>query len=312
VQFRLVFAVTALILLSTNCKSSEARTVTSVDRDPIQMTVTAESPHGYNPPAITRDDVMVYEGRTRDKVTDWLPLQGDHAGLELFVLIDDSANTSLGLQLDDIRQFINSQPASTRVGVAYMQNGVAQIVQNLTSDHRQAAKALRLPLGVPGVDASPYFSLEDLIKRWPQSNSRREVIMVSDGIDRFWGSGPDDPYVTSVIEKAQRAGVLVYALYTPGVGHYGRSFWRTWWGQIYLSRVADESGGESYYVGFYGPAVSFAPYLDEITHRLDHQYLLTFEPQTRSKAGMQRVKVTTEEPNVELVSADSVYVSAQP
>ena len=311
-QFRFVFAVTALILFSGCWKCSEARAAASVDKDPIHMTVTAESPHGYDPPAIARDDVMVHEGSARDKVTEWIPAQGTHAGLELFVLIDDSANTTLGSQLEEIRQFINSQPASTRVGVAYMQNGVAQIVQNLTSDHTQAAKSLRLPMGIPGGEASPYFSLDDLIKRWPESNSRREVVMISDGIDRLWGSGPDDPYVSSAIEKAQRAGVLVYAIYTPGVGHYGRSFWRTWWGQIDLSRVADESGGESYYIGFYGPPVSFAPYLDEVKHRLDHQYLLTFEAQSRNKAGLQRVKITTEEPNVELVSADSFYVPAQP
>jgi hypothetical protein len=312
VQFRLAFAVTALILFSTNWKNFEARAATSAGTDTTQMTVTAENPRGHNPPAITRDDVMVYEGQVRDKVTDWIPAGGDNAALELFVLIDDSANTTLGSQLEDIRQFINSQPATTRVGVAYMQNGIAQIVQNLTSDHTQAAKALRLPLGMLGVDVSPYFSLEDLIKRWPQSNLRREVVMISDGIDRLWGSGPDDPYVSSAIEQAQRAGILIYTIYTPELGHYGRSFWRTWWGQIDLSRVAEETGAESYYIGFNAPPVSFAPYLDEISLRLAHQYLLTFEAQPEKKAGMQRMKITTEIPNVELVSADSIYVPAQP
>jgi hypothetical protein len=300
------------VLVLTISWSSEARAATSADRTSVKMVVTAESSHGYNPPEITRDDVMVSEGRTHDKVTDWIPARGDHAGLDLFLLIDDSANTTLGSQLDDIRQFVNGQHATTRVGIAYMQNGVAQIVQNLTSDHAQAAKALRLPMGIPGVDASPYFSLEDLIKRWPESNSRREVVMVSDGIDRFWGNGPDDSYVDSAITRAQRAGVLIYTIYTPGVGHYGRSLWQTWWGQIYLSRTADETGGESYYIGFYGPPVSFAPYLDEVTHRLDHQYLLTFEPQPQNNAGVQRVKITTEVPNVELVSPNDIYVPAQP
>jgi hypothetical protein len=243
-RFKLVLVTTVFLLFPASWKTVEAQTSPSSSAASLmQMTVTAESSHGYNTPAITRDDVMVYEGHQRDKVTNWIPAQGDRAGLELFVLIDDSANTSLGSQLDDIRQFISEQPRTTMVGVAYMQNGIAQIVQNLTSDHAQAAKALRLPLGVPGVNASPYFSLDDLIKRWPENNSRREVLIVSDGIDRFWGSGPDDPYVSSTIEHAQRAGVLVYAIYTPGVGYYGRSFWRTWWGQIYLSRLADESGG---------------------------------------------------------------------
>ena len=44
-----------------------------------------------------------------------------------------------------------------------MQNGSAQIVQNLTADHPLAAKSVRLPMGIAGVNASPYFSLENLI-----------------------------------------------------------------------------------------------------------------------------------------------------
>ncbi len=72
-----------------------------------------------------------------------------HAALELFILIDDGSTTSLGSQLEDIRKFINAQPASTKVGVAYMRDGMARIVQNLTERSRAAAKALRLPMGMP-------------------------------------------------------------------------------------------------------------------------------------------------------------------
>jgi len=277
----------------------------------VNLVVTVEARHGSNVPDISREDVMVYEGRDRDKVTAWLPLQGDHAGLELFVLLDDSSNVSLGSQLEDIRQFISAQPATTKIGVAYMQNGIAQVLQNLTNDHVLAAKALRLPLGSPGASASPYFSLGDLIKRWPQSSERHEVLMITDGIDRYWGSGPGNPYVDSVIEQAQRAGVIVFSIYTPGEGHYGHSFWRMNWGQNYLSQVGDETGGEAFYLGS-GAPVSFAPYLEDITRRLGRQYLLTFIAKPQKKAGMQRVKLQTEVPNAELVSVDRVYVPATP
>ena len=277
----------------------------------VNLVVTVEARHGSNLPDISREDVMVYQGRDRDKVTGWLPLQGDHAGLELFVLLDDSSNISLGSQLEDVRQFIGAQAATTKIGIAYMQNGTVQVAQNLSSDHTLAAKALRLPLGRAGASASPYFSLGDLIKRWPESNERREVLMITDGIDRYWGSGPDDAYVGSVIEQAQRAGVIVFAIYTPGEGHYGHSFWRVNWGQNYLSQVADETGGEAYYLGNSAP-VSFAPYLDDLTRRMGRQYLLTFLAKPEKKAGMQRVKLQTEVPNAELVSADSVFVPAMP
>ena len=278
----------------------------------VNLVATVEARHGSNVPTITREDVMVYQGRDRDKVTDWVPLQGDHAGLELFILLDDSSNVSLGSQLEDIRQFILAQPASTKVGIAYMQNGIAQVMQNLTSDHVLAAKALRLPLGSPGANASPYFSLGDLIKRWPENPERREVIMITDGIDRYWGSGPDNAYVDTVIEQAQRAGVIVFGIYTPGEGHYGHSYWRTYWGQNYLSQLADETGGESYYLIGSAPPVSFTPYFTDIQRKVNNQYLLTFIAKPQKKAGMERIKLQTEVPNAELVSADRVYVPATP
>jgi hypothetical protein len=276
---------------------------------PVHMVVTVEARHGANIPPINREDVMVYQGHDRDQVTGWLPLQGDHAGLELFLLIDDASNTSLGSQLEDLRRFVTSQLATTATGIGYMRNGTVQIVQNPTTDHPQAAKSLRLPLADPGASPSPYFSVGDLIKRWPETSARRVILMISDGIDRFYGSGPSDPYVDTAIDQAQRAGITIYSIYAPGVGHYGHSLWRINWGQNYLSQLSDETGGESFYLGF-GPAVSFVPYLDDLTHRLNHQYLLTFLAKPEKKDGMQQIKLRTEVPNAELVTATSVYIPA--
>lgn len=277
----------------------------------VNMVVTADARHGMNPGPVDKEDVMVYEGKVRDNVSSWVPAKGDHADLELFILIDDSANATLATQFEDIRQFINSQPATTKVGVAYMRNGVAEMVQNLTADHTQAAKSLRIPMGIGGASASPYFSLTDLIKHWPAGSPRREVLMISDGIDLYYeGADTQDPYVDEAIEQAQRAGVIVFAIYNPGAGHYSRSYWRSNWGQLDLSRVADETGGESYYIGFNAPAVTFVPYLDDVEHRFNNQYLLSFLAKPEKKSGMQRVKLTTELPNTELVGADHAYVPA--
>jgi hypothetical protein len=276
------------------------------------MVVTAEPHHGSSVPAVNREDVMVFDEKDRDTVTEWIPAQGDHAGLELFILLDDGSSTNLGSQLEDIRKFIGAQQASTKIGIAYMQNGTGKIVQDLTTDHEQAAKALRLPLGARGANGSPYFSLSDLIKHWPASSARREVLMASDGIDLYYGSGDlMDPYLNEAIGDAQRAKVLVSAIYTPGVGHFGHDYWQTYWGQLYLAQVADRTGGESYYIGFNGPPVSFAPYLDDLALRLSHQYLLTFLAKPPKKAGFQPVKLRTEVPNVDLVSADRVWVPAE-
>ena len=277
---------------------------------PVHILVTVEPKHGSNAPVITRDDVMVHQGKDRDQVTDWTPAQGDRAALELFILIDDEANTSLGSQLEDIRQFINAQPSTTKIGVAYMQNGIARVAQGATSDHAQAAKELRLPMGTGGANASPYFSLSDLVKKWPTGAERREVLMVSDGIDRYYGEGDlEDPYLQAALDDAGKAGIVVSAIYTPGVGHYGHSYWQNYWGQIYLSQLADKTGGEAYYIGFTGAPVTFAPYLDDVARRLEHQYFLGFLAKPEKKSGWQQIRLSTEIPNVDLVSAGRVYVS---
>jgi hypothetical protein len=291
--------------------TGSVRAQNTATQAPAHLLVTVEARHGSNVPEIGREDVMVYEGRDRDQVVDWVPAQGDHAGLELFILLDDSSNVDLGKQLEDLRRFITAQPASTKIGVAYMRNGIAMVEQNPTSDHALAAKALRLPMGIAGINASPYFSLSDLIKRWPESSERREIFMASDGIDRYYGVGDlQDPYLDAAIDDAQRAGIIVFDIYNPGAGHFGHSYWQNHWGQIYLSRLAEETGGESYYFGFTGAPVSFTPYLEDMGHHLDHQYLLTFNAKPEKKSGFQRVKVRTEVSNAELVSPDRVYVPA--
>jgi hypothetical protein len=313
-KYRLIAnAALGLAVWACGMRSLSAQQAATADGIPVHMVVTVEPHRGSTIPVVNREDVMVYEGKDRDAVKEWIPAQGDHAALEFFILLDDGSDTNLGAQLDDLRKFISIQPASTKIGIAYMQNGMATVVQNLTSDHDLAAKALRLPLGSHGANGSPYFSLSDLIKHWPEGSGRREVFMATNGIDPYYDGGDlMDPYVNEAIGSAQRAGVIVSAIYTPGVGHAGHDYWQAYWGQLYLAQVADRTGGESYYIGFTGPPVSFAPYLDDVTQRLSHQYLLTFLAKPPKKAGFQQIKLRTEVPNADLVSADRVWVPAEP
>src|SRR5438270_523423 len=71
-------------------------------------------------------------------------------------------------------------------------------------------------------------------------------VMLSSGIEPFGGNEFSNPQVDAAIAAVQRAVVPVFVIYAPPSGHSGHSFWRTNWGQTYLSRLADESGGESY------------------------------------------------------------------
>jgi len=294
------FALGGLGLLAVDAPQTPPASV------PVQMVVTVEARHGAEIPALQHGDVQAYERHERLQVTDLMALKGENAGLELFFLMDDSSNTSLGMQLGDVRKFIEAQPAATAIGVGYMRNGTVDIVQNFTTDHSHAAKGLRLPLSSGGAMASPYLSLSDLIKRWPRTAARREVVMVTSGVDPLGGMGPMNPYMDAAIEDAQRSGVIVYAIYTPAAGHGGHSFYRINWAQNHLAQIAEETGGEAYMLGF-GAPVSFAPYLEEIAGHLANQYRVTFL-KPGEKAGLHDVKFTTEVPNAELVAAKKVFV----
>jgi hypothetical protein len=283
---------------------------------PVKMTVTVDlMGEGKRAPEVNREDVIVKQGKTRLKVTDWTSARGDRAGLDLFVLIDDASDTSLGSQLADLSAFIEAQPAETSVGVGYMRNTTVQIAQDFTKDHVAAAKALRLPLGSPGAYGSPYLSVVDLMKRWPEDPNRREVVMVTDGIDRYRGGpyyrglGPISPDVDYASTVAQRTGTMIHTIYTPGVGRLRHNFWEVNNGQNGIAKLSEESGGESYFLGSQAP-VSFKPYLDQILKILGNQYSLTFEAMPRKKAGLQSVTLTTEVAGVEFASADNVWVPA--
>ena len=96
------FAVCVSVFGSVYAQNAAAQGV------PTHLLVTVEARHGKTVPDVSRADVMVYEGHDRDQVTDWVPAQGDHAGLQLFVLLDDGSSFTLGTQLESLRKFISS------------------------------------------------------------------------------------------------------------------------------------------------------------------------------------------------------------
>ncbi len=281
---------------------------------PVTMTVTANVASNKRMPEISQQDVVVTQGKERLKVRGWVPAQGQYAGLDLFILIDDASDPSLGMHLDDLKTFINAQPSTTLVGVGYMRNATVQIAQDLTTDHAAAAKTLRLPLGSRGAYASPYLSVIDLMKRWPSTDRRREILMVTDGIDRArrtlpWRGLQINPDVDSASDVAMRTGTIIHTIYAPGVGRYRRNYWEATSGQMGIAKLSDVSGGESFFLGLETP-VGFTPYLDQLQKILDNQYLLTVSAQPRRKTQLHNVTIDTEVAGVELASADAVWVPA--
>jgi hypothetical protein len=310
----------------------------------VHMVITNEAVQiGDDTPVLKPENVQVRQGKTALKVNQVIPAQGSNAALQLMILIDDTCDSSIGNNLNDIRDFVNAQPATTAVAIGYMSNANVQITQDFTVDHALAAKAIRLPLGRLSAMDSPYLSLMSLLKRWPEQKVRREVIMVSDGIDRLRGEGSrgdafggpqsfrnpmggpvssrnlygDLPSnrsmptmsvdADSASSMSQRYGVIVHGIYSPGVGRVGRNSWEAQLGQSGIGKIADETGGEYFALGFQTP-VSFKPFLDRLQKVFDNQYYLVFEAVPQKKAGLQRIKISSDAATTEIAAADNVWV----
>jgi hypothetical protein len=306
--FKLLFAIAILTGFSTASRIYSAQQP-SPDAVPVSIVVSVEARHGKDVPTVEhKEDVRAFQGRERLRVTDWIPLQGDHADLDLLVLVDEATGAAVANQFDDVRKFLQGQPSTTAIGIGYMEYGTVHMLQNFTKDHDAAGKTLRIPLGAFAGGNSPYLSVTDVIKRWPPSKARHSILLVSDGIDPLQ-PGLTDSYLDQTIEIAQRTGTQVYAIYASRAGHFGHSLWRINQGQNNLSQLTDKTGGESYFQGLDTP-VSFAPFLDEFADRLNHQYMLTFLIEPGKKPSFKHVRLETEIPNAELVTADQVYVPA--
>ncbi|HVH72898.1 MAG TPA: hypothetical protein VNB49_17555, partial [Candidatus Dormibacteraeota bacterium] len=236
-----------------------AETADAASPGSVTLTVTALGKKDAAPPAINKEDVRLYINKERTQIANWR--RGEK--LYLAVLIDDSLDSNVASQWNDLKEFFNAQPATTFISVSYARNGAAQVVEDFTNDHELAAKALRIPIG-PGAFASPYLSLLDLTKRLPSGpKERRSILLFSSGIDYFHGNFPTSPDLDSAYARAQKENINIWSIYYPDAGHLGRRFFRAFRGQNDLSRLAEESGAESYYLGT-TEAVTFKPYLEEL------------------------------------------------
>jgi hypothetical protein len=277
----------------------------AADSGMVTTTVTAVAKkENTSPPPLTKDDVQLYQGKERVQVADW-----QRGGpLFLAVLIDDSLDPQIASQWDDLRALFMAQSEETFIAVAYARNGTAAVAQDFTKDHALAGKALRLPLGFSGAFTSPYLTLQDWIKRWPDSSQRKSIMLFSSGIDYFRGSfDPIDPDLDSTISAAQRKNINVWTVYYPDAGHVGRRAFRVFNSQSNLSRLSEETGAESYYLGS-GLPVDLKPYFDEIHMHLSNQYLLTFAGNGGKKGKFQRVRLTTEVKDVEFLTPSEVFL----
>jgi hypothetical protein len=243
------------------------------------------------------------------RVTQWELYKSPQDSLELVLLFDDSARISLGTQRNDIKDFINSLPAGTKATTAYMQYGRAVLAGPLSADHAAVLRGLRLPSGVLGSSASPYFCLSDLAKHWPSkdTSARREVVMITGGAGYYEvGNDPYAPDVMAGIDDSTRAGLVVYSIYWGDRGAGG-----SFGGQNLLNDVTEATGGTSYWHGTGNP-ISLAPYFQDLLRRFQNQYELGFAGSGGAKPQVETLKLNFSVPGSEVDAPKQVLVVPAP
>jgi hypothetical protein len=261
---------------------------------------------------LSQQDLAIKINGKDSTITNFQPLRGQNDRLELVVLMDSGARSSIGTQLNDIANFVKTLPEGAKVSIAWMQNGTAQLATPLTTDHQAALKGIHLPIGLPGVNASPYFSLSNLAQHWPSQDrgARHVVVMITDGIDYYNPRyDPNDPYMQSAITDSVKSGLVVYSIYWQNRGRLDRSRFGTDAGQNLLAQVTQSTGGYSYWQG-YGNPVSFAPYFKDLNRRLENQYEVAFSAPLKGKSGdVASIKVKSNNVNGKVDAPQQVYVA---
>jgi len=292
------------ILMAVLALSGAALAQTS-SRQPgveVQTIVTVADHMSHKPPALKADDVKIMNAT----ITDWIPPAGG-SDLELFVLIDDAANYDFGAKLQQLRRFVTAQPAPVSVGVAYIHDGALQIAENPTTDHARAARALRAPSG--SKTANMYCSLSDLMQRWPQKSLRREILMISTGIDDSANEAAVCVTAETAIRDAERAGIVLYAMYNPMANYLSEKWEKVDAGLIDLAHVCFETGGEAYFMS-HNPVDSIQPFLEDVAEHLAHQYVVKFRLSPGPESGFQPIYVSAGSPRRELMVPAGVWVPA--
>ena len=105
-----IYAVASILVVAAFLAVAGAPQAQAPATAPVTTVVTVLGPKFTAPPAISKDDISVYEGKEKKEVTGWTPAQGEKALLQLAIVIDDASLERSG-QSTQRHQVVHHRPA---------------------------------------------------------------------------------------------------------------------------------------------------------------------------------------------------------
>jgi len=226
-------------------------------------------------------------------------------------LIQGEMTSNFNLQIKDIQEFIRGLPKGTRVMVAYLRGGSAEIRQKFTDDLDKAAGSLRIISSSQfAAPRSPYDGVSDTLGRFDAMPAgRRAILLFSDGLDTTNGlnlaSIMQSSDLDQAILKAQRKSVAVYSFYHPTVLTENSNSILGLGAQGALEKLSDETGGRSFFHGMSAP-ISFRPFFKDMFMSLNRQFALTYFS-IHMKKNDYKVKVSSTNPEIKIEHPRGYY-----
>ncbi|MEQ1923186.1 MAG: hypothetical protein ABL952_11830 [Pyrinomonadaceae bacterium] len=276
---------------------------------PISIFTKQELKEGQLEEFVQADRLIVRENNDEQQILS-IKSVGD-SPLSIAFLIQEDLTSNFNLQLKDIQQFIRGLPKGTRVMVAYLRGGSAELRQKFTDDLDKAANSLRIVSSSQfAAPRSPYDGISDTLNRFDAMPAgRRAVLLFSDGLDTTNGlnlaSIMQSLDLDQAILRAQRKSVAIYSFYHPTALTESSNSILALGAQGALEKLSDETGGRSFFHGLSAP-ISFTPFFKDMFMSLNRQFALTYLS-THMQKNYYKVKVSSTNPEIKIEHPRGYY-----